>query len=104
VDTLNRAGKTPLPNPLRKMHITGCEMHQQRPEQQMPHRRRIFETEEFSRLSVLTQTRLGFSTSHDAFPGRIFGQKCRSANGLFVTKKAISNGWPGVNQRTWRHC
>jgi hypothetical protein len=63
VDTLNRAGKTPLPNPLRKMHITGCEMHQQRSEQQMPHRRRIFETEEFSRLSVLTQTRLGFSTS-----------------------------------------
>jgi hypothetical protein len=63
VDTLNRAGKTPLPNPLRKMHFTGHEMHRQRPEQQMPHRRRIFETEEFSRLSVLTQTRLGFSTT-----------------------------------------
>jgi hypothetical protein len=61
VDTLNRAGKTPLPNPLRKMHFTGYEMHKQRTEQQMPHRRRIFETEEFSRLSVLTQTRLGFS-------------------------------------------
>lgn len=27
----------------------------------MLHHRRIFETEEFSRLSVLTQTRLGFS-------------------------------------------
>lgn len=36
-------------------------MHRQQPEQQMLHRRRIFETEEFSRLSVLTQTRLGFS-------------------------------------------
>ena len=46
-------------------------MHRQRPEQQMLHHRRIFETEEFSRLSVLTQTRLGFSTTMLRFQEQI---------------------------------
>ena len=56
-------------------------MHKQRPEQQMPHRRRIFETEEFSRLSVLTQTRLGFSKTMLRF---------REQNSAEVTRRVIN--------------